>query len=1640
MKNLILTIIRGSLFLCALPFSLLAQNNALLFDDVDDHVTFASGPTFMGSGNLTFEAWVNLSSTSAVNQTIASWENVGGEVVNFSILNGLLRIATDDGAAMTGFVAGTTAISANVWTHVAFVFSSGSFQFYVNGEIGVLGVPAASVSTLSDFKLGVNDGNGNFFGGLIEEMRVWSNAQTQTAIQNQMFRTLSGSESNLIAYYQFNETTGTALPDLTSSNFDGALTNFPASTNPNWQESAAFPKNALDFDGVNDYVDISAISSNVIGAQNNFSVELWVNLEPVFTGTTRGSIFSINDGGGANLNRMLLYINDGSDPGMENRLGVVDAGINPDFDIVGPVIADDTWHHIAYTRSGTVGTLYVDGLQSGTHTADFAFESGDLWSLGQEFDGSSTMSDFIDGQIDDLRIWSVERTQPEIQAEMFSDLVGDEPNLVAYYPFNQGFSGGANTGFSTLIDYTPNAYDGALGTFALTGIESNWVGSGAQVPAAEISVFEGISTIDPEVFDGQAIPVNFGHTPIPVTKPLEFTIENNGFDDLVITDIRTTGDFSVTSSTSFTVTVGATANFTVDLLALSDGIANGTITIQNNDPNESNFAFPVTGTKGTLLPKAYWTDDTGLTNDEIDRVDLSGANGQNAYYSGISINIKGIAVDTKNNMVFWTNSFAQIRCGRIGNAGFTGTNTVLDENLISGEFNGIDIDGSAEKIYWCDLFNSQIRRVNFDGSSPEVLLAKGNLRDIALDVAGGKMYYLANEGGTPEIWRANLDGTNPENLISSGTTVFRGIALDLVNSHIYWTANGVILRADLDGMNQVTVSTQLSEPESIDLDVYNEMIYVVDGTNNSIVRLSYQDDPSVTVQSGGTVTDPQYLAIDTRTMDPLNLTSATLQSNAVNVPVDANITIDFDQDLDVFTLNTSTVIVTGEQTGIISGTLTGGGTSTITFDPTVDFKVGEVIRVTLTEDLMNTGGNTLTNSYSYQFTTATNSGPVTPPSFAERVLMSTASFASGVFPADVDGDGDMDVVGSAPVDDEVLWFENDGNQNFTERIVTNTADGSSGVYSSDLDGDGDMDILATSQATSSIFWFENDGNQNFTEKVISSSAGTPSKVYTVDIDGDGDQDVLSASFGPSGTTNGRLTWHENDGSENFTDHVIPGINGTGAYPIDVDEDGDIDIVATSSVASFTTFFTDELLWFENDGNQNFTEHIVSNVSVGQEDTYATDIDGDGDVDILMTGTSNFLGWFENDGSQNFTEHEIGSSESQPRAVYASDFDGDGDMDVLVAHELQDEVALYLNDGLGSFTRESVTMNADLVFDVYAADMDSDGDMDVLSASRFDNKIAWYENGTFEPEIGLFVGSDNTGVVITDAQAAVIDFGSASITNDIVQIFAIENTGDNTLNVTSITSSLAEYSIAGVPPTVGVGATETFTLTLDGTTTGTFASTITITSDDIDEQVFTFPVTGEIVSTNLPPDLVFVFYLDENSEDDTRVGAVLATDPEDDPLTYTILSGNTNTAFDLGSASGIITVASQTALDFETTPTFDLIVQADDGNGGTSMVYITINLNDIIDENALGIGDLESLIYVYPNPARDVLFVALNELVYEALEMRLFSISGQQIPMDTKIKSDSVGQFEIDLENLDPGIYLLKIYINDELITKNILVR
>jgi len=341
---------------------------------------------------------------------------------------------------------------------------------------------------------------------------------------------------------------------------------------------------------------------------------------------------------------------------------------------------------------------------------------------------------------------------------------------------------------------------------------------------------------------------------------------------------------------------------------------------------------------------------------------------------------------------------------------------------------------------------------------------------------------------------------------------------------------------------------------------------------------------------------------------------------------------------------------------------------------------------------------------------------------------STTDGAAYVYAIDVDGDGDMDILSASGFDDKVAWYENDGDKNFNQHIITNAANGAVWLYAIDMDGDGDIDVLSASVFDDTIAWYENDGNQNFTTHIISSGMPTSGlfafSVYAIDVEGDGDIDVFSGSWDKN-----EIKWHENDGNQNFTTHIIANQGQrSSVYAIDVDGDGDNDALSASQ-------FNSTVAWYEYD-NQNFTTHVITNTASHARTVKAIDLDEDGDIDVLAGCWQDNIEWYENDGDQNFTIHTLPNSTYGSGSIDVADVDNDGDLDILSTIADLNMVAWLENDGDENFTLHVITTNARFADTVYGADVDGDGDIDVLSAARDGDEIAWYENHLINPPTSI----------------------------------------------------------------------------------------------------------------------------------------------------------------------------------------------------------------------------------------------------------------------------------------------------------------
>ncbi|MBK9192740.1 MAG: VCBS repeat-containing protein [Crocinitomicaceae bacterium] len=362
---------------------------------------------------------------------------------------------------------------------------------------------------------------------------------------------------------------------------------------------------------------------------------------------------------------------------------------------------------------------------------------------------------------------------------------------------------------------------------------------------------------------------------------------------------------------------------------------------------------------------------------------------------------------------------------------------------------------------------------------------------------------------------------------------------------------------------------------------------------------------------------------------------------------------------------------------------------------------------------------------------------------APNLITHKTQSARAVITADLDGDGDGDIVTASSGDDKIAWVENLGGGKYgDQKVISTTVNIALTVHASDLDGDGDLDILTASNGDNLILWFENLGNGDFgSQQTISSLPDLPTSVYSEDLDGDGDMDVLSASWDDD-----RISWFKNLGGGTFGPMIVItnlADKAEDVFAIDLDGDSDVDVISASS-------WDGELAWYQNSGTGTFGPQQIILDDVQCYSTYAIDLDQDGDNDILSAWANKII-WHENSGVGSFTTHII-SAASVALSIYAQDLDDDGDLDVLLATQTNDKIAWHENTGNCIFgPAQSLTATyfiADAASSVFADDLDNDGDMDVLSSSEQDSKIALYENLLYDPlqlRGQVFIDYDENGM-------------------------------------------------------------------------------------------------------------------------------------------------------------------------------------------------------------------------------------------------------------------------------------------------------
>lgn len=353
--------------------------------------------------------------------------------------------------------------------------------------------------------------------------------------------------------------------------------------------ATAIPAAAINFDGVNDQI---AVSSGIILNSQSFSIEFWA--KRAVNGT---NAIAVGQGTTVSTNQSLQL-------GFRNSDQFTFAFYLNDINYLGPQTTDGNFHHWACVYDATaIGKnrfLYCDGLLVQSDFSNSAFLGTGTLVIGNAGYGSNPYN----GTLDELRIWSVARTQCEIQTHMNSEIAGSQSGLLANYHFNQAVSEGLNTAATTLTDDNTTPKNGSLSNFSLTGANSNWIAPGAiaigyttvSVPTSTLL----ISGNSNPVLNGSTATSTLNFTDFGIVSTRTFVLQNTGTGPLYINIGYLTGanatNFTVTTTPSSVIAGGSSSSVVIDFTPTALASHSAILNIVTSDCTHPTYSFVISAT------------------------------------------------------------------------------------------------------------------------------------------------------------------------------------------------------------------------------------------------------------------------------------------------------------------------------------------------------------------------------------------------------------------------------------------------------------------------------------------------------------------------------------------------------------------------------------------------------------------------------------------------------------------------------------------------------------------------------------------------------------------------------------------------------------------------------------------------------------------------------------------------------------------------------------------------------------------------------------------------------------------------------------------------------------------------------------
>jgi hypothetical protein len=248
------------IILCIFSISLFSQGSGgycLYYNGTDDYLELPDITQLNNASAFTISFWIKQDNSIILERFFYKINGTTGAIdedISIASYNGSFYFEVGNGANSYGYC--TSTISTGTWFHVAAVYdgtlagNSNRMKLYIDGSSITLTysgtIPATTFifSGISEYVSYPYENSGmgsEYFGGYLDELRIWSYARTGTQINDDMYTPLSGSETGLVAYWKFDENGGQIAYDETSNNYHGTLgsTTGVDVNDPGWFESDA---------------------------------------------------------------------------------------------------------------------------------------------------------------------------------------------------------------------------------------------------------------------------------------------------------------------------------------------------------------------------------------------------------------------------------------------------------------------------------------------------------------------------------------------------------------------------------------------------------------------------------------------------------------------------------------------------------------------------------------------------------------------------------------------------------------------------------------------------------------------------------------------------------------------------------------------------------------------------------------------------------------------------------------------------------------------------------------------------------------------------------------------------------------------------------------------------------------------------------------------------------------------------------------------------------------------------------------------------------------------------------------------------------------------------------------------------------